>query len=252
MVILTTFCWANQGGNTIRGRLLDDYSPFQISGFSLYSWADLGTYASGHPIFQGVSTLHAFMRDDVSLSTGAMLLATWDDGHLLVAEKGNVIAINTALHVPFPLHSGGWTGDGWTLLHNTIVYSYLVGTSWLTYSPQSGTILSGDSVDIEVTFDATEILVGDYYAELIITSNDPDEGQVTLPAHMRAVDRGDVNADFNIDLLDILYLINYLLKSASAPDLIQAGDVNCDGVVDIADVVYLINYLYSGGPSPCD
>ena len=29
------------------------------------------------------------------------------------------------------------------------------------------------------------------------------------------------------------------------------GDVNADGNIDVVDVVYLINYLFKGGPAPC-
>ena len=62
--------------------------------------------------------------------------------------------------------------------------------------------------------------------------------------------RGDATGDGVIDVGDIVYLINYLFKTGSAPTPLQAGDVNCDGNVDVGDVVYLINYLFKGGPPP--
>ena len=120
-VALSTFCWADQGGNTIRGRLLTEYSPFQIAGSSLYEWADLGPHEP-HPIFKDVTTLHCYFRDNVSLSPSATLLGSWTDGVPMAAEKGNVIAISAALHQSYPDHSSGWTGDGWTLVYNTVVY----------------------------------------------------------------------------------------------------------------------------------
>jgi hypothetical protein len=61
---------------------------------------------------------------------------------------------------------------------------------------------------------------------------------------------GDCNGDGLVDPADAVYLINYLFKSGSAPDPVEAGDCNCDGVVDPADVVYLINYLFKEGPPP--
>jgi hypothetical protein len=64
--------------------------------------------------------------------------------------------------------------------------------------------------------------------------------------------RGDVTADGNVDVGDVVMLVNYLYKSEDAPDPEAAGDVNCDGVVDVGDVVYLVNYLYRGGDPPCD
>ncbi len=61
--------------------------------------------------------------------------------------------------------------------------------------------------------------------------------------------KGDVNGDGNINLLDILYLINYLYKSGPAPDA-YAGDVDSNGAINLLDITYLINYLYRNGPPP--
>ena len=63
--------------------------------------------------------------------------------------------------------------------------------------------------------------------------------------------RGDVNRDRKVTVSDVIYLINYLFRSGSAPYPIQSGDVNCDGRITVSDVVYLINYLFKGGPPPC-
>jgi predicted outer membrane repeat protein len=63
---------------------------------------------------------------------------------------------------------------------------------------------------------------------------------------------GDFNGDGSTDVGDVVFAINYLYKSGSAPDPLDLGDTNCDGVVNAADVVYLINYLFIGGPPPCE
>lgn len=62
---------------------------------------------------------------------------------------------------------------------------------------------------------------------------------------------GDANADINVDLVDVVYLINYVFKSATPPNPLWAGDVNEDTNIDLVDVVYLINYLFKNGPPPC-
>jgi hypothetical protein len=63
---------------------------------------------------------------------------------------------------------------------------------------------------------------------------------------------GDVNADGRIELGDVVYLINYLYKSGSAPlPWWFIGDTDCNKLVDLGDLVYLINYLYKSGAEPC-
>ena len=63
---------------------------------------------------------------------------------------------------------------------------------------------------------------------------------------------GDANKDGVVDVGDVVYLINYLFKSGTAPvPILKAGDASCDGVVDVGDVVYLINYLFKNGTEPC-
>jgi len=54
-----------------------------------------------------------------------------------------------------------------------------------------------------------------------------------------------------VDVEDMVLLINYLFKSATAPDPVWAGDVNCNQDVDISDIIFLINYVLKSGPEPC-
>jgi hypothetical protein len=66
---------------------------------------------------------------------------------------------------------------------------------------------------------------------------------------------GDTNADQQIDVGDVIYLINYLFVGGSAPGcnpITACGDVNLDGQVDIGDGIYSINYLFISGPEPCN
>ena len=61
---------------------------------------------------------------------------------------------------------------------------------------------------------------------------------------------GDANGDYKIDILDIIFLINYKYKHGSGPEPVFAGDINGDCDINIIDIVYLINYKYKGGPEP--
>jgi outer membrane protein assembly factor BamB len=61
---------------------------------------------------------------------------------------------------------------------------------------------------------------------------------------------GDVNGDEDVNILDIVFLINYKYKEGPAPEIFDSGDVNSDGEINILDIVYLINYKYKEGPEP--
>jgi hypothetical protein len=61
---------------------------------------------------------------------------------------------------------------------------------------------------------------------------------------------GDANGDSIVDLVDVVFLINYLFLSGPAPNPPVAGDINGDCFIGISDVVWLINYIYYHGPPP--
>ncbi len=69
---------------------------------------------------------------------------------------------------------------------------------------------------------------------------------------------GDVNNDWVINLGDVIYLANYLLKGGPEPACPPApysacADVNGDCLLNLGDVIYLANYLLKSGPAPhCD
>lgn len=61
---------------------------------------------------------------------------------------------------------------------------------------------------------------------------------------------GDANADTEIDIVDIVYVINYVFRSGPEPIPLKAGDAFCDNEVNIQDAVWLVNYVFKGGPEP--
>ena len=55
--------------------------------------------------------------------------------------------------------------------------------------------------------------------------------------------RGDVNGDGNVDIADLTLLVNILLETPAADDVMLRADVNEDGNVEVADLTSLINIL---------
>ncbi|MCP4702971.1 MAG: S8 family serine peptidase, partial [candidate division Zixibacteria bacterium] len=59
---------------------------------------------------------------------------------------------------------------------------------------------------------------------------------------------GDLDNSEDTDILDVVYLINYIYKDGPPPDPIEAAEINGIPPPNILDIVYLINYIYKDGP----
>ncbi len=59
---------------------------------------------------------------------------------------------------------------------------------WATVEPVTGTLLGGESIPVDVTFDSTGLGLGVYTGTLCVLSNDPDEGLTTVPLTMTVVE----------------------------------------------------------------
>ncbi len=61
---------------------------------------------------------------------------------------------------------------------------------------------------------------------------------------------GDVNNDGVVNILDMIYYIDWKFKGGAAPSILNSADVNSDGAYNILDIIYLIDYKFKGGPAP--
>jgi hypothetical protein len=84
-------------------------------------------------------------------------------------------------------NTSGWFFDD--------VLVYFEGVPWLPIYPNSGTILAGQSANITVTYDASNLVEGEYTANITISSNDPAEPEVIIPVTLTV---GYVNAEQEI------------------------------------------------------
>ena len=98
----------------------------------------------------------------------------------------------------------------------------------------------------EVTLYPSPITMGS--VDVTVTAHNCLPHQGTMEVRSKI---GDANDDGKINVVDVVFLINYLFAEGPEPDPWENGDVNCDGEIDIEDVVYLISYLFKEGPSPC-
>lgn len=121
-----------------------------------------------------------------------------------------------------------------------------------TATPAADTLDPGTSIDVLLTFDGTAFEacgLETLTCYLVFNTNDPDEALVTVPVTMWS-QRGDVDDDGVINVVDVVFLLNYIFIDGPAPDPPCLGDVNKDGNENSDDVLYLISYLFLGGPPP--
>lgn len=116
--------------------------------------------------------------------------------------------------------------------------------NWLSLSGNlSGDLVYGESTDIDIIAQASDLTVGEYSGEITIASN--SQSVVTIPVSLLVLDNGllgDVNGDGILNVLDVVTLVNIILNN---DDYILAGDMNQDGALDVLDIVTLVNIILS-------
>ncbi|MCP4703777.1 MAG: S8 family serine peptidase, partial [candidate division Zixibacteria bacterium] len=63
---------------------------------------------------------------------------------------------------------------------------------------------------------------------------------------------GNVDDDINdnIDILDIVFLVNFVYKNGDDPVYMASANISFDLNIDILDIVHLINFVYKDGADP--
>jgi len=107
----------------------------------------------------------------------------------------------------------------------------------------SGSLLEDESTVINLNLNAEGLSEGEYSANLHINSN--AQSSILLPIQLSVLDGndillGDINADGEINVLDVVSLVNSILGGG---EYLPAGDMNQDGNNDILDVVTLVNII---------
>ncbi len=169
----------------------------------------------------------------------------------LMQSPGNSLPYSFSLLLPVnddttsSIINFDWASTQDVNLSDQIRYDLYLSTT-PNFKPDSTTVF--DSLVCSQLIDTLH--VGRYYWKVKAYDNWGAERWSNQTRHFVYFIRGDVNMDGTMDVGDVVYLINYLFKSGTAPDPLAVGNTNCDGVVDIGDVVYLINYLFRAGPPP--
>ncbi len=184
--------------------------------------------------------------------TNASAVLGFPDGIFVSLGKGGHIEVDMGESTPivdidgedFTVHEVGPTSDGYYVYWSNLPYGgswYYIGDGYGTTSFDISS-LSTDTIRYLKITDDNDGSATEWYPGCDIDA-------ITHPKVSEFIP-GDVNADLKVDLGDVIYLANYLLKGGAFPDPLEAGDVNCDCEIDLGDVIYLANYLLKSGPPP--
>ena len=92
-------------------------------------------------------------------------------------------------------------------------------------------------IDDQVTSGTT------YYYLYKVLSTDLKEYDVSniVAATPMTATRGDANGDGDVNVLDVMTTVNYILESRPKPFVYEAADMNADTFIDVLDVIGIVN-----------
>jgi len=91
---------------------------------------------------------------------------------------------------------GGWSGTrasgqnkGQGGYMNVDLAIYVRENSgWLSSSLESGSLLPGEQVNVDITIDASDLINGEYSSNIVINSNDSENPQFSIPVNLTVID----------------------------------------------------------------
>jgi Kelch motif protein/VCBS repeat protein len=113
VVVVGNFAFDNRGPWLLGGRwVTGGYSPFNSTNVTNFSTNTANITQPSHALMRGVSSLSAFLRNGVTLTSGASAVAMWTDGPPAVAYKTNnghtAVGLNAYLGSNPMNFSGEW------------------------------------------------------------------------------------------------------------------------------------------------
>ncbi len=192
-----TYCDASGGG--------DEYiSKVEVGTISNSSgetgYADYTAMSTevkaGEPVLLTVTNGNPYSADQLGVWVDWDQNGEFDDAAVTVSGSPGNGPYTASIDPPVGAKSGvtrmrirlTWTGSvepcGTTTYGEVEDYTLNV-VSWLSYAPSIGTIAPGATETITVTFKAFDLEEGDYYANLKIANNSPDNNLVIVPVHLK-------------------------------------------------------------------
>jgi subtilisin family serine protease/glutamine cyclotransferase len=147
---------------------------------------------------------NVFNSYDPSLEVLANSTSSGNLPLLLTGTVGNGRVVVTGLDPDYHFVYGGAVGAG-KLLSNMLKWA-AQPTRWLSAQPTSGVIDTGSSIDINVFFNARFTPPGDYYADIVINSNDPMDSVKLIPVHLTVTSIPDLVSEVEMTIPTVFAL----------------------------------------------
>jgi hypothetical protein len=167
------------GGNIIK----PEYSPLTVAPFSYVNY----TYQNFvfHPLTFHVNTLSTNIQSSSVLQGSGISLGQHSSGNHVAAYNPdkNVVAINVMIY------DGFWSGDLIQMIQNVIDWFQ---AGWVELDSYSSTIPGGGSDEIQVTFDATNLIQGVYQSAIRLISNDTLKPVVDIPVTLNVAGKAAI------------------------------------------------------------
>ena len=133
---------------------------------------------------------------------------------------------------------------------NNLAVKFFAPYQWLSIDKLGGSIAATSSDQVILTMTTADLDSGTYTANVVLSSNDPDENPMIVPVEVNintgpSYVCGDVNNNGEgPNLTDLSYLVNHLFSSGPPPPIVNAADVNASGSLNLTDVTLLVNHLF--------
>ncbi len=160
---------------------------------------EIGSVEQDVTIPAGAATL-SFWHEIPAVGTTGFMSVTMDGDEIFRSTDADAIkyGVYTQVMVDVSAYADGGThtlrfesttdaGDGATNFFVDLVEITSEAGLVITVDPESGTVDAGGSADISVVADASTAEVGSYSAEVIFTTNDPDNETFTVPVSIEVV-----------------------------------------------------------------
>ncbi len=187
-----------QNGGTIQYQLATQGDNIELAGgiemFFGYQQDYNLSVLPGHPILEGLPKIltgnfvsHCYIDSTTMPKNTKILTTTYNEGLPTTIEYnyglGKVIATGMTWEY---LYNYNYVAGA--MLYNATKYSIThSGCSWIITSTNTFKIDGINQTDVPVVFSAKNLSSGDYYASIIVNSNDPLHPMISVPAHLNVL-----------------------------------------------------------------